>query len=110
MTYQDWTVRNKDGVAVIRAEGKDYVEIVGSAEAYPAAYPETVTNTVLERGENGLIKVVLGQTRYIVNENDEVEEVQGFPQTVWLQLIDKNTELQVAPEEKEKDGDGFITG
>ncbi len=104
---QDWTVRNKDGVTIIRVEGNDYVEIPGTSENYPAAYPDSVANTVLERGENNKIKVVLGHIRYIINEDGDIDEVKSTPQIVWLTLIDENTELEVL----DVDGfGGFITG
>jgi len=106
MTYQDWTIRNKDGVAIIRVEGNDYTEIPGTTENYPAAYPDTVANTVLERGEDK-IKIVLGQIRYIV-EDDGINEVKSTPQTVWLSPISEDTKLEAVEEDEE--GEGFITG
>lgn len=109
MTYQDWTIRNKDGVAIIRVEGKDYTEIPDTTQVYPAAYPDTVRNTVLERSDDGKVRIVLGQVRYVFNESNELEEVKSVPQTVWLQEISEETALEAAPEETNND-DGFITG
>lgn len=98
MTYQDWTVRDKDGVAVIRVEGNDYVEIPGTSVNYPAAYPDSVANAVLERGENK-IKVVLGHIRYLLNEDGEINETKTTPQMVWLTPIDENTKLEASEDD-----------
>ena len=108
MTYQDWTIRNKDGVSVIRVEGEDYVEIPGTSENYLTAYADTVANAVVERDvEKNKIKVVLGEKRYILNEFNEIEEARAKPQTVWLSLVQGNVE---AVEEEEDQVDGFVTG
>ena len=103
--HKDWTIREKDGVAIIRVEGNDYVEISGTSETYPAAYPDSVANAVLERGENK-IKVVLGHIRYMLNEDGEINEVKSTPQMVWLSPISEDTKLEASEEES----DGFITG
>ena len=109
MTNQDWTIRNKDGVAIIRVEGQDYAEVPGSTEHFPAAYPDSVRNTVLEHGDDGLIKVVLGEVRYVLNEENEIDENKGTPQTVWLAPINETDELEAASEEETKT-EGFVTG
>ena len=106
---QDWTIRNENNVAIIRVEGEDYVEVPNTAQNYPAAYPDTVANAVLERGD-GTLKVVLGHIRYFV-EGDSINEVKTNPQTVWLQKVNADTEVVPAEEvESDKNEEGFITG
>lgn len=84
--YPDWSIRQENDIAVIRIGGKDYVEIQGTTEKYPAAYPDTVQNQVIEHDEEkGRIKVLLGATRNIINEaNKETRPKPVSPQTVWL--------------------------
>ena len=108
MTYQDWTIREKDKVRIIRVEGNDYVEVPGTTENYMAGYPDTVANAVLERDKNK-IKVVLGQIRYIYKDGI-INEVKSTPQTVWLTLIGEYVTPDSDEDSYEDQVDGFIIG
>lgn len=85
MDFPDWSIRNENNVAVVRVNGKDYVEVPGTTEAIPlVAYPDQIENQIVEeRGDN--IKVLLGMTRDIVNEvGNTTRPMNADPQYVWL--------------------------
>ncbi|MHA2404821.1 MAG: hypothetical protein ACXADH_17635 [Candidatus Kariarchaeaceae archaeon] len=103
---ENWTIRSVNDVSIVRVEGEDYVEVPGTTENYPAAYPDEVANAVLERKDNK-IKVVLGHIRYFVTE-DGITENKTSPQTVWLQRVDNKT--IVADDSESNNDDGYITG